>query len=82
MLDGNAQMVEGHQGAVAGIETAISGVAAAIPYAICPYCHAAEPMQAGCKACGAHGYIGRHRWDTAISGAAKDAGSPRQEEGK
>jgi hypothetical protein len=45
LIDGNPQMVEGHQGAVAGIETAASAVKAAIPYAVCPACRAAEPMQ-------------------------------------
>ena len=71
LLDGNPQMIEGWQGAVAGVETAISGVKAAIPYAICPYCRAAEPMQAGCKACGSVGYVGKHRWDTAVPEAMK-----------
>ena len=71
LLDGNPQMIEGWQGAVAGVETAISGVKAAIPYAICPYSRAAEPMQAGCKACGSVGYVGKHRWDTAVPEAMK-----------
>lgn len=73
LIDGNPQMVEGWQGAVAGVETAASAVKAAIPYAVCPACLAAEPMQAGCKLCGSVGYVGQHRWDTAVPETMKGA---------
>ena len=60
-----------HQAATAAVRTLLGEIRRCIPYAICPYCRAAEPMQAGCKACGSVGYVGKHRWDTAMPEAMK-----------
>jgi len=60
-----------HQAATAALRTLLGEIRRCIPYAICPYCRAAEPMQAGCKACGSVGYVGKHRWDTAMPEAMK-----------